>query len=268
MVHYPHPVSLVCQPAHAIQDGGWCRRVDLPDGAIHVWGFSLEGSDETFAACRSWLSVDEAGKVDGVMGLERQNQALLVRGCVRAVLARYTGLHPVALRFQVGAGGKPELVLQGEPNDPLRFNLSHSHGRLLIAVTRGAEVGADLEWVGRRANFLALAQRFYAAQESARVSELEGADQARLFYRYWVAKEAFLKCAGVGLCGSLAQCEVALPAEGRVGAPVVWKDTAGALRHGTVQFLAMGPDWIGAVAAMGEGWRVEAHHWDGADALH
>ena len=50
-------------------------------------------------------------------------------------------------RFQPGATGKPALLdQQGDPH-VLRFNLSHSHGRMLVAIANGQNVGIDLEQV-------------------------------------------------------------------------------------------------------------------------
>ena len=49
----------------------------------------------------------------------------------------------------------------------IRFNLSHSHGRALIAVSKHREVGVDFEKSLTDRDTTALAARFFAPQEQA-----------------------------------------------------------------------------------------------------
>jgi 4'-phosphopantetheinyl transferase len=63
---------------------------------------------------------------------------------VKKILAGYLKTAPEKIRFRYGKNGKPYLAA---PFAKKRFffNLSHSHGRGLLAVTRGRRVGVDLE---------------------------------------------------------------------------------------------------------------------------
>lgn len=63
------------------------------------------------------------------------------RAALAEVLSRYLGLEPAEIELERGEHGKP--ALPGDP-PPLEFNLSHSAGLVLIAVTAGRPVGVDV----------------------------------------------------------------------------------------------------------------------------
>jgi phosphopantetheinyl transferase len=110
-------------------------------------------------------------------------------GFKRLLLARLTLSAPEALAFDVAPGGKPELA-----GSSLRFNLSHSGGRVALALAHGHEVGADLE-----------SPRWLDAQSLARrvLHPLErlppAPDDQQVLLQHWVAKEAVTKAWGMGL---------------------------------------------------------------------
>lgn len=226
----------------------------LEDRAIHVRGFLLDGSAAAVARCRSWLSEEERARADRFVRPDDRTRYILAHGGLRAVLARYTGLDPSGLAFQVGASGKPALRDGSVLPQPLRFNLSHSHGRMLIAVARDRDVGVDLEQIRDKVEVVKLAERFYAAAEYQEILRFAGAGQAGEFYRYWVAKEAVLKGQGVGL-RALQQCEI-LPGEDRSRAVSTVSQDSGLLPGWTVQWVDCGAGWAGAVSAHGSDWAV------------
>ncbi|HEX5415197.1 MAG TPA: 4'-phosphopantetheinyl transferase superfamily protein, partial [Chloroflexota bacterium] len=129
-----------------------------------------------------------------------------VRGWLRTMLAAYLDDAPANLRFTYGSHGKPAIASRNPPD--LRFNLSHSADVALLAVTRGREVGVDVEL--RRGGKLRLAERFFAADEVARLRSLPADEQERAFYRCWTRKEAFVKARGEGLSLPLRRFSVTL----------------------------------------------------------
>lgn len=233
---------------------GWSAPIEIANGAIHVWGFSLDGSPSFVEQCRSWLSEDERGREARFIRQQDQRQFILAHGGLRAVLGRFTGLDPSALMFQLTQTGKPELLNRPATRFSLRFNLSHSQGRMLIAITMDGEIGVDLEQVHDKAKVAKLAKRFYAPAEYERVIGLSGPDQTQLFYRYWVAKEAFLKGQGVGL-RSLQQCEIVQFNASSRADITLSKDTT--MQPGwTIHWLDCGTGWAGAVSAHGSDWVI------------
>lgn len=226
----------------------------LEDRAVHVWGFSLDGSAVALECCSAWLSEEERARAARFIRQEDQTRYILAHGGLRSVLARYAGLDPAALRFQAGSTGKPALLDQeGRPHS-LRFNLSHSHGRMLIAVAHEQDIGVDLERVRDNVEAVKLAKRFYAPSEYQEILGHSGFDQVQQFYRYWVAKEAVLKGQGVGIL-SLHECEILTPVDAAT-CHVSLSDGAALQPGWTIRWLACGAGWQGAVALRGKDWNV------------
>ena len=226
---------------------------------VHVWGFSLEASDTKLDRLEDWLSAEERARAARFIHRQDQNRFTLAHGSLRALLASYVGGDPSALRFQTGATGKPALLDQYNHPHALRFNLSHSHGRMLIALRQEQDVGVDLEQIRDKVEVLKLAERFYTPAEYQQVVRSgAGSDQARQFYRYWVAKEAVLKGQGVGLL-SLPQCEI--QSSGTVTSVATIVSANAAMQPGwTIRWLNCGEGWQGAVSARGDNWAVHACH--------
>lgn len=115
---------------------------------------------------------------------------------LRRVLSRYLDRAPEEVRLANGEHGKPRLA---EESDRLAFNLSHSGEIALVAVSRGREVGVDVERVRPERDLVALAERALAPEAAAAVREAAEPERARLFYELWTRHEARLKCLGIGL---------------------------------------------------------------------
>ena len=86
------------------------------------------------------------------------------------------------------------------PDCAVFFNLSHSEDQALLAVSRTAPVGVDLEKTRTLSDADALAIRHFSARECAHLQTLPaGPERERAFFHCWTRKEAFVKCTGVGL---------------------------------------------------------------------
>jgi 4'-phosphopantetheinyl transferase len=238
----------------SIATAGWSAPTEMEDQGIHVWGFSLDGSLSFVEQCRSWLSEEERERAARFIRREDHFRFVLAHGGLRAVLARYAGLHPSTLTFQPDATGKPALLNGYVSRHPLRFNLSHSHGRMLMAISNRQDVGVDLEQIRDKVEAAKLAERFYAPTERERVLSLSGPGQTQRFYRYWVAKEAVLKGQAVGL-RALQQCEI-LTSDNSPRAEVKLSEGATMQSGWTIHWLDCGAGWVGAVSACGSDWAI------------
>jgi 4'-phosphopantetheinyl transferase len=224
----------------------------LDDRTIDVWGCSLEGSEVERQRCEGWLSEVERARAARFVRAEDQTRFIFAHGILRRILVRYIDAEPADLRFHVSATGKPVLLgRQGGVHD-VRFNLSHSHGRMLVSVAKGHEIGIDLEQVRNSRQPLRLAERFFTPMEFQWINNRPVSDHALQFHRLWVAKEAFLKAQGSGI-SSLQECEILLSAS----AARARVSVRGDMQPGwSIQWLNCGAEWQGAVSAYGDDWSV------------
>jgi 4'-phosphopantetheinyl transferase len=139
------------------------------------------------------LDDSEMQRWQGYGNAGERDRFLLTRGLLRHVLATYTDMAPGALKFNTSPLGKPELA-GGKPD----FNLSHTRGLAVLAVSRDASVGIDVELLDRQVNAPALAQRYFSATEQAALDGLDHDAYHRAFLAIWTVKEAFLKALGLG----------------------------------------------------------------------
>jgi len=132
------------------------------------------------------------------------------RELLLAILSQYLGEDPGRIALARSPAGKPRLA--GRPAERLRFNLSHSAGLTLIAVTAEREVGIDVEVLDGesedrrgRLDEVAIARRALGSEQARRLERLEGRERRVEFLRAWARYEAQIKCLGIGLGGALAR---------------------------------------------------------------
>ena len=117
---------------------------------------------------------------------------------LRVLLARYMGVTPRSIRLGRESNGKPILISPArEP--PLCFSVSHSKDRVLYALTRGGEVGVDVERFRPGLDWMGLADRFFAPEEARRLRCAGPSGGRAGFYRLWTQKEAMAKADGANL---------------------------------------------------------------------
>ena len=167
---------------------------------MHVWHLQWDTDADAamIAAAAHVLSLEERRRADRIRVLPARCAAALSWGFLRRRLGRYLDRPPTELAFQLGPHGKPYLVAAANP-DRLMFNLSHSGGHILLAVTRGREIGVDVEVVQPRRLLLEIAQRHYHPRELDELNRRSAGAQVPQFYRYWTLKEAWIKALGLGL---------------------------------------------------------------------
>src|SRR5262245_60376306 len=102
---------------------------------------------------------------------------------LRDLLARYLEIQPGLVRFVYNALGKPGLSL--EFGSRLTFNISHSAGLSLIAVTAGAKVGVDLEYICMPSDSGEIARNFFSPAEVDHLDALPSHLYADGFFRCW-----------------------------------------------------------------------------------
>lgn len=141
------------------------------------------------------LSGDERERASRFFKHEDRIRSIATRAALRRLLAERLRREPGALRFTAGTYGKPLL----QDAEGLEFNVSHSGGFALIALSRSGAVGVDIERRNETADVVGLARLTLSASERAAV----GALGAEAFFERWVVKEAVLKALGLGIAEQL-----------------------------------------------------------------
>lgn len=225
----------------------------LDGRVIRLHAFLLDAPPDVRTRCEHWLSANERARAAGFRFTEDRAHFVVAHGYLRYVLGAYCDRAPDSLEFCRAPAGKPFLAPSQSPTYNVTFSLTHSHGRALVAVASGFEVGVDLEPIRPSVNYLALARRFFAPEE-ARLIETQTEERARkTFFRHWVAKEAVLKAQGSGLHAPLHQC--ALDFSDGDTARVRHQADSEPLRQFCARILPLEDPWAGAVAAQGPDWQ-------------
>ena len=84
----------------------------------------------------------------------------------------------------------------------LKFNISHTEGLVLLAFFK-REVGVDIEKINYKFEFKDILENCFTRDEIINID-----NNIISFYRYWTAKEAYLKCDGIGLIRNLKEIEI------------------------------------------------------------
>lgn len=150
------------------------------------------------------LSPEERERAEGLSNGTMRARFMVSRGLRRAVLAGCTGRPAEDLLFREDEGEKPRL----EAAVGWDFNLSHAGDYVAVAVARGP-VGIDLEQMRVVRQMAALVRRFFHEDEATVWERLpDGEERREAFFVLWSAREAAMKCRGLGLARGLAVTRV------------------------------------------------------------
>lgn len=180
--------------------------ITLKHQEAHVWFAELESTESELTVFYEILSGDEKARADRFHFAKDRAHFIVARALLRKTLAKYIDLTPETIQFHYTPHGKPEIATKYD----LRFNLSHAHGKALIAVTREEAIGVDIEYIGRECDMENLAKRYFSAAEYVVIKNLKNTEKTQAFFNGWARKEAFLKALGEGLSFPLNQVEVSL----------------------------------------------------------
>jgi 4'-phosphopantetheinyl transferase len=115
------------------------------------------------------------------------------------ILGAYCTCLPEELRFAYGAQGKPAIdQAASHASQAVTFNVSHSAKSLQIALAAEGSLGIDVEDLSREFDLDGLVAECLTDAEARGLGRLSYAQRRNAFLRYWVHKEAFLKCIGTG----------------------------------------------------------------------
>jgi 4'-phosphopantetheinyl transferase len=221
-------------------------RFRLEAGEVALFSVSLVREEAAQARLLSTLSDAERRRAERFLVEAPRSRFIVARATLRRLLGRFLGVAPGALELQEGPKGKPALAPRHGRD--LRFNVSHSGDRALIAFALGREVGVDLERVERTTDLLAIARRFFSERELECLLGVAKRGRPRAFFEIWTRKEAYVKAKGGGLSIPLASFDVSAGEPPRL---LRVEDDPDEAARWTLFSLEPAPGYVGAVAASG-----------------
>jgi 4'-phosphopantetheinyl transferase len=231
----------------------------LSKNDVHVWCASLDVAKLHIESLQKTLSADELRRAECFYFRKDYEHFIVARGLLRFILSRYLDIEPSQLRFRYNPYGKPALANTAY-EDALCFNLSHSHGLAIYAVTRGREIGIDLERIQPDLPYEEIAEQFFSLEENRVLRALPAKMKREAFFSCWTRKEAYLKAKGDGLSFPLDQFDVSLTP----GEPAMLLNTRGAPQEASrwsLHELTPTYGYIAALAIEGYGWRIAYWKW-------
>lgn len=234
-------------------------QVSLSQADVHIWSANQDAPIYPMEQLWQTLSNDEQQRATR-FHFERDRRRFIVgRGLLRAILGRYAHIEAAQVRFVYGQRGKPALaeVCGGET---LKFNVSHSNGHILCAITNLREIGVDIEHVHVISEADAIAERFFSTQENEVYRQLPAEEKLTAFFNCWTRKEAYIKARGMGVSLDLTSFDVSLK-PGDAATLLHNREDAMEVTRWQFEALHVGDGYAGAIAVEGHNWQLCTWQW-------
>jgi 4'-phosphopantetheinyl transferase len=232
----------------------------LNEDEVHVWRVSLDRETSKLPDLLRILSEDERAKAARICFGEIRERFVVGRAVLRGILGRYLHRDPARLQFVYGPHGKPAVASECD-GAGIRFNMSDSHGLAICAVTRGRQVGIDLERMRSEVPCEKLAKRYFAEAEVNALLALPANQRQEGFFNGWTRKEAYLKAIGKGLSFPLKNVVVSL-APGEPAAILAIQGDPEEARRWSLRALHPDPAYRAALVVEGHECPVSFWEWD------
>lgn len=157
----------------------------------------------TFQRWSEMLSPAEALAAEKIQNPLQRQRFIVSRGLRRKVLSACSGQQAVRLSFMEKDGSKPRLADSSDWD----FNLSHAGDYVVLAARKG-KVGVDLELMREVREMTSLVSRYFHPDEGEAWNALPEGLRKEAFFVLWSAREAAMKCLGLGLAKGLSVTRV------------------------------------------------------------
>jgi 4'-phosphopantetheinyl transferase len=166
----------------------------LDANGIHVWAWDLDRTPLE----SDWriLSEEETLRARRFVFPQDRDRYVRAHSAMRTLLSSYCDISAAKILFSTNAYGKPQ-VNHEKGAEQVQFNLTHSAGVAALAVSRGYELGIDIEHI--RPIDSDVAKHHFSPRELLTLGSLPPEQWLPGFYRCWTSKEALLKGEGLGL---------------------------------------------------------------------
>ena len=226
---------------------------ELTDDKVLVWVIDQAPVMIDWRDYLTILSPKEQTRAGKFAFEKLQRRFVFRRAALRGLLGHYLGLEPKQVGIELEEYGKPALAAAHQ-ECRIHFNLSTSEDFAIIGITKERELGVDIEYLNRLADYEKIAQRFFSPVEVTAFQNLPEEQHLEGFYNCWTRKEAFIKAIGQGLGYPLKDFDVALkPGE----PPKVLRVEGGDVNNWKLAAFTPTKDFSAAVASAGGDWELE-----------
>jgi 4'-phosphopantetheinyl transferase len=212
---------------------------------LHYASLDLLNDKSFLTQVLRWLSSEERKRYARFVSKQQANQYLLARALLRSQLSKQVpDVLPHEWEFVIDDSGKPRLA-GGFTHLNLRFNLSHSEGLVVLALSEGLDLGVDVECIHRSVFSIALAKHYFSETELVDLMKLTEQQRIKRIAQLWTLKESYLKASGLGIKIPLAHLEFCF--EGGCGLSVnvspSWLQFLSAEESNFIGLFSLGPDY-------------------------
>lgn len=141
----------------------------------------------------SIFNEEELNRAIKIKKQESKTAFLVCRFALKRILSKYLQVDPVKIQLKTGLYGKPYISSE-QNNVNLTFNLSHCKNLGCIALTKGQQIGVDVELI--KNDLEDIKEVFLSESELTMYSNM--AYKGHTLYHLWTQKEAILKTTGHG----------------------------------------------------------------------
>ena len=144
---------------------------------------------------------------------EDRNSFIVTHAALRCLLSSLLDVAPGGIQFATNSLGKPSLSpVHGR--DDISFSLSHTTGFSAIALSRGGEIGIDIERRRAVSDPIGIVLRLFGGAVAEQFARHPPEKRDEIFLRLWTTAEAYAKARGVGLAGIGRTSPVLLATDG------------------------------------------------------
>jgi 4'-phosphopantetheinyl transferase len=173
---------------------------EIREDSLDLWRVQVSENDALNSDLFTLLDAHEKDRCHRFRRVEDKKRFICAHAALRTILSRYLNIHPAEMEFgESMPAGKP--MLQGKGKERLQYNISHSGGWVMIAVSKH-EVGIDVEFMNPSVEFRNIAPSVLSSVEMDFLKR--SPDPEKTFYLLWTRKEALLKGSGKGLTDNLS----------------------------------------------------------------
>jgi 4'-phosphopantetheinyl transferase len=156
-----------------------------------------------------WLTAADRVRHDRYRFHVDRDMFLVGRVMARALVGRALGVGPLDWEWREGPHGRPEIG-NSHTRLSVSFNIAHSAGLVVCAISSDGTVGVDVEHRLRPPVDARMIRRYCAPCEVEDIERQGPAAWQDQFLKYWTLKEAYLKARGLGIAVHLSDLSFTL----------------------------------------------------------